>query len=125
MSVTKEDLREQNEKLAKVVRQLDEENSKLIDQAQANLEKKAVEVAKTLAEDAQKVGDSAVTAQAAANRAETAAAAVSVRGGLWALLLMSSAIFAFNNDYVTSKQLVIGSWSVYVLYEVVMWFWKG
>jgi beta-glucosidase-like glycosyl hydrolase len=125
MSVTKEDLREQNEKLAKVVRQLDEENSKLIDQARANLEKKTVEAARSLAKSAQTVKNKAETAQAAAKQAEAAAVALPYRSALLGLALVSTALFVALSGHVTEMQLLIGSWSLYLLFEVGMWFWKG
>jgi hypothetical protein len=124
MSVTKEDLREQNEKLAKVVRQLDEENSQLLDQARANLEKRTVEAAREVAQRAEMVRAAANLAERASEEAKTAAAAVSVRGGLLGLVLVSTALFVALNGHVTETQLLVGSWLIYLLYEGVMWFFS-
>lgn len=127
MSVTKEDLREQNEKLAKVIRKLDQENAKLLDQAKANLEKKAVEAAKNLAGSAQTVANSATTAKKAADLAETtvedAKSVVSFaefNAAVLGLALVSTWGYLVTSFDFPMWWPAAGAWSVYL----VSWLWR-
>jgi hypothetical protein len=100
MSVTKEDLREQNEKLAKVIRQLDEENSKLIDQVKANLEnrlhgeaQKIESAAGRIEEAADDLEDAKGDLKNAATRAQNDAAFALVRSPLIYLAGVSAVLW--------------------------------
>ena len=122
MSVTIEDLREQNEKLAKVIRQLDRENETIMEQAKANLEKVAVEKAKEMEEAADKTETAAVQAKTAAGKAQTAVQAVPLRAALLSVAAVTTAIYLVFSAGIDAWRMMGGGWLLYIGFETVMYY---
>ena len=124
MSVTIEDLREQNERLAKVIRQLDQENATIMEQAKANLEKVAVEQAKEMEKTASKTETAALQAKTAAEKAQTAVQAVPVRAALLSVALVTTAIFLVFTAEVEPWRMMGAGWLLYVGFETIMYLYR-
>jgi len=111
MSVSKQDLERQNERLAAIAKELEKENAKLNEQARAKMREEISQIQDVLA---------GIDSEARRVRIQAEVGGV-VRPILLSVVAVSSAIAVVNTTEITYPQLAGISLAAYLLFEVAVY----